>query len=66
MPAEDAESLDAAFLAILRCPKCRSVLRLEHGELVCAGADCGLIYRVDRGIPDLIISEARAPKPARS
>lgn len=48
---------------ILRCPACRTELRDETGpqgpELVCAGADCGLAYRVDEGIPVLLVDEAR-------
>lgn len=48
---------------ILRCPACRSALRDETGasgpELVCTGADCGLAYRVDDGIPVLLVDEAR-------
>lgn len=48
---------------ILRCPACRAELRDETGtqgpELVCTGADCGLAYRVDEGIPVLLVDEAR-------
>ena len=52
---------------ILRCPRCRGELRDATGpdggmELVCTGADCGLAYRVDDGIPVLLVDEARAPK----
>jgi hypothetical protein len=51
---------------ILRCPKCHAELRDDTGpaggpELVCTGADCGLAYRVDDGIPVMLIDEARAP-----
>lgn len=50
---------------ILRCPACRSELADETGpagpELVCAGTDCGLAYRVDDGIPVLLVDEARRP-----
>lgn len=50
---------------ILRCPKCHAQLRDDTGpsgpELVCTGADCGLAYRIDDGIPVLLIDEARAP-----
>jgi hypothetical protein len=48
---------------ILRCPACRAELRDETGaqgpELVCTGPDCGLAYRVDEGIPVLLVDEAR-------
>jgi uncharacterized protein YbaR (Trm112 family) len=47
---------------ILRCPSCRSPLRDAPGpdgrdELVCTG--CSLSYRVDDGIPVLLVDEAR-------
>ena len=49
---------------ILRCPRCRSELVDAAGpeggvELVCTSADCGLAYRVDDGIPVLLVDEAR-------
>ena len=54
---------------ILRCPQCHSELRDATGpaggpELVCtdtAGQDCGLAYRIDEGIPVLLVDEARRP-----
>ena len=48
---------------ILRCPACRAELRDETGagahQLRAGGADCGLAYRVDDGIPVLLVDEAR-------
>lgn len=48
---------------ILRCPACRSDLRDETGsagsELVCTSGTCGLAYRVEDGIPVLLVDEAR-------
>ena len=50
---------------ILRCPACRSELRDETGtqgpELVCTSATCGLAYRIDDGVPVLLVDEARRP-----
>lgn len=51
---------------ILRCPRCRSELRDDTGpeggpELVCTSDACGLAYRVDDGIPVLLVDEARRP-----
>lgn len=51
---------------ILRCPRCRAELRDEPGlagalELVCTSGSCGLAYRVEDGIPVLLIDEARRP-----
>lgn len=51
---------------ILRCPACRAELRDAVGpqggpELACEGADCGLAYRIDDGVPVLLVDEARRP-----
>ena len=47
---------------ILRCPACGGVLRDGSGpdgapELLCSA--CALAYRVDEGIPVLLVDEAR-------
>lgn len=51
---------------ILRCPQCRAELLDGAGpegpELVCANSECGLAYRIDDGIPVLLIDEARRPQ----
>jgi uncharacterized protein YbaR (Trm112 family) len=56
---------------ILRCPQCRSELSDGTGpdggpELVCTNQgdapDCGLAYRVDDGVPVLLVDEARRPQ----
>ncbi len=52
---------------ILRCPSCRAELRDAVGpagapELVCTASACGLAYRVDDGIPVLLVDEARTTK----
>lgn len=52
---------------ILRCPACRARLRDEGSaqegpdELVCTSEQCGLAYRVEDGIPVLLVDEARRP-----
>lgn len=50
---------------ILRCPKCRAELRDEVGadgpELACTSAECGLVYRIDDGVPVLLVDEGRTP-----
>lgn len=50
---------------ILRCPACRSELADGTApgggpELVCTGHGCGLAYRIDDGIPVLLVDEARS------
>ena len=51
---------------ILRCPACRTELRDDTGptgepELVCTSSSCGLAYRIDDGVPVLLVDEARRP-----
>lgn len=51
--------------SILRCPACRSELDDATGpagpELVCTNDTCALAYRVDDGVPVLLVHEARRP-----
>jgi len=55
--------LEPWLLEILACPQCRSPLRLDEAaaELGCTSAECGLVYRIDEGIPVLLVDEARRP-----
>ena len=50
---------------ILRCPACRSTLldATADGqpELHCTSPECGLQYRIDDGVPVLLVDEARKP-----
>lgn len=50
---------------ILRCPNCRAGLRDENGdngpELACTSDTCGLVYRIDDGVPVLLVDEGRKP-----
>ena len=50
---------------ILRCPACRSELAdatvADQPELHCTNAACGLQYRIDDGVPVLLVDEARKP-----
>lgn len=50
--------MDEELLEILACPKCKGSLRLtpEESELRCEA--CRLSYRIDDGIPVLLIEEA--------
>lgn len=52
-------NLDPALLEILVCTQCRSGLFVDEAaeELVCNG--CALAYPVRRGIPDMLIEDAR-------
>ena len=50
---------------ILRCPACRSELIdatvEDNAELHCTSPACGLQYRIDDGVPVLLVDEARKP-----
>lgn len=50
--------MDEELLEILACPKCKGALQLtpEESELRCEA--CRLSYRIDDGIPILLIDEA--------
>ena len=53
---------------ILRCPRCHAELTDGQGpdgaaELVCASSSCALAYRIDDGIPVLLVEEGRPPHP---
>lgn len=55
-------AIESWLREILRCPSCRSTLRDATGpggqpELACTG--CSLAYRIDDGIPVLLVEEAR-------
>ncbi|UUZ43977.1 hypothetical protein LP422_15040 [Janibacter limosus] len=56
-------TIEPRLREILRCPACRAELRDETGatgpELACTSESCGLTYRVDDGIPVLLVDEAR-------
>jgi uncharacterized protein YbaR (Trm112 family) len=59
-------SIEPWLREILVCPKCHAALADTESltgspELTCTSGDCGLIYRVDDGIPVLLIDEARSP-----
>ncbi len=51
-------SLPAWLRDILRCPACRHELADEPAQLRCSNPDCGRRYRVEDGIPVLLVDEA--------
>ncbi len=52
-------TLDPSLLEILACPKCKTPVELEGDRLVCVR--CGRRYRVEDGIPIMLIDEAEPP-----
>ncbi len=65
-----ATTIEPWLREILRCPNCLSELAdgtTAEGtpELVCtntANTACGLAYRIEDGVPVLLIDEARKPR----
>lgn len=51
------------LLAIMQCPACAGELteRSEPPALVCGG-ECGRIYAVVDGVPNMLIEEATTPE----
>lgn len=51
--------VDSDLLEILACPLCKEKVRLEGDRLVCG--KCGRRYRVEDGIPIMLVDEAELP-----
>ena len=51
-------SLDPQLLEILACPKDKGPLRYLESEQLLVNERLGLAYRIDDGIPVLLIDEA--------
>ena len=62
--APSAAQIEPWLREILRCPQCRSTLSDGSGpsgpELHCTNAECRLAYRIDDGIPVLLVDESRS------
>jgi len=54
--------IDESLLAVLACPKCdsRPPLLLSGSLLICT--ECGWGYRIQDGIPNMLVEEALSPK----
>ncbi len=44
---------------ILACPKCKGELEFREAEAEIRCARCRLVYRIDEGIPVMLVDEAR-------
>ena len=53
--------LDPALLEILACPECKVRVELEGERLVCVR--CGRQYRIEDGIPIMLVEGAELPPP---
>ncbi|MBC3178690.1 Trm112 family protein [Corynebacterium lujinxingii] len=56
-------SLDPKLLSVLACPKDKGPLRYLDDEQLLVNDRLGIAYRIDEGIPVLLIDEAQ-PYPA--
>jgi uncharacterized protein len=59
MTANENKPISDDLLEILACPACKTPVRLEELKLVCD--TCGRRYRIDDGIPIMLIDEAELP-----
>jgi len=52
------------LLEVLRCPNCRSEVRIseDHKSISCLSEECGLIFPVKDDIPVMIVEEATKPE----
>ena len=57
----DDQLLPEGLLEIMQCPECTGTLSedVAASQLVCE--DCGLRYRVENGIPVMLLDEAIRP-----
>ena len=53
-------AISPELLEILRCPKCKSEVRINDDEtsLSCVSEECGLVYPIRDEIPVMLIAEA--------
>jgi len=62
----DATAIEPWLREILRCPACKCELVDGSGpsgpELQCTDRECALAYRIDGGVPVLLVDEARATR----
>lgn len=63
MTASDEKPISDELLDILACPACKTPVRLEANKLVCD--ECGRRYRIEDGIPIMLIDEAEQPEQSR-
>jgi uncharacterized protein len=60
MSTPEERPISDELLSILACPACKTPVRLEENKLVCD--ECGRRYRIEDGIPIMLIDEAELPE----
>jgi uncharacterized protein YbaR (Trm112 family)/glycosyltransferase involved in cell wall biosynthesis len=56
---QETKPISDELLEILACPVCKTAVRLEESKLVCD--NCGRRYRIEDGIPIMLVDEAEMP-----
>ena len=61
MEEEIFMAISPELLEILRCPKCKSEVKLKDDKsgLKCVNSDCRLVYPIRDEIPVMLIDEAK-------
>ena len=57
MESQETKPISDELLEILACPVCKTAVRLEENNLVCD--TCGRRYRIEDGIPIMLVEEAK-------
>jgi uncharacterized protein YbaR (Trm112 family) len=60
LESNETRPISDELLEILACPVCKTAVRLEDNKLVCD--TCGRRYRIEDGIPIMLIDEAEMPE----
>lgn len=55
---EKKEVIAPELLEILACPKCKGDIELDEKNSVLICRKCGVFYRIENGIPIMLIDEA--------
>lgn len=56
---EKKEVIAKELLEILACPKCKGDIELDESHSVLICRRCAIFYRIEDGIPIMLIDEAR-------
>jgi len=57
-----AQELSKKLLDVLACPKCKASLEYKKAEARLVCKKCRLAYRVEEGIPIMLVEEAESLK----
>ncbi len=57
-------NFNSALVDMMACPACKARLAYnpEKQKLTCQNSQCGLSYRIEDGIPIMLVDEAEKPE----